>query len=48
MQESPRVEFQLRGRAGRQGDPGTSLFLYDVTDPLLSMFNQAGELGLCV
>jgi len=39
------VEFQLRGRAGRQGDPGTSVFLYDVTDPLLSMYNQAG--GWC-
>ncbi|KAF5842425.1 SecA DEAD-like domain-containing protein [Dunaliella salina] len=42
LQESPRVEFQLRGRAGRQGDPGASVFLYDVTDPLLSMYNQAG------
>ena len=33
--ESPRVDFQLRGRAGRQGDPGESRFFVSLEDDLL-------------
>ena len=33
--ESPRVDFQLRGRAGRQGDPGESRFFISLEDDLL-------------
>eukprot|EP00201_Polytomella_parva_P009603 CAMPEP_0175054974 /NCGR_PEP_ID=MMETSP0052_2-20121109/9811_1 /TAXON_ID=51329 ORGANISM="Polytomella parva, Strain SAG 63-3" /NCGR_SAMPLE_ID=MMETSP0052_2 /ASSEMBLY_ACC=CAM_ASM_000194 /LENGTH=226 /DNA_ID=CAMNT_0016319745 /DNA_START=194 /DNA_END=871 /DNA_ORIENTATION=+ len=33
---SVRVERQLRGRAGRQGDPGTTRVLLDFSDPVLS------------
>ncbi len=33
--ESLRIDRQLRGRAGRQGDPGTSRFLLALDDPLL-------------
>ena len=35
MQESQRVELQLCGRAGRQGDPGQTLMIYDIADPLM-------------
>jgi preprotein translocase subunit SecA len=33
--ESRRIDDQLRGRAGRQGDPGASRFLISLEDPLL-------------
>ncbi len=33
--ESRRVDDQLRGRAGRQGDPGTSRFFVSLEDPLM-------------
>ena len=33
--ESRRVDLQLRGRAGRQGDPGASRFFVSLEDPLL-------------
>jgi preprotein translocase subunit SecA len=33
--ESRRIDNQLRGRAGRQGDPGCSRFLISLEDPLL-------------
>lgn len=37
--ESPRIDRQLCGRAGRQGDPGDSVFFTSLTDPLLEQFN---------
>ncbi len=43
MQESRRVELQLRGRAGRQGDPGTTLMMYDSQDPYIAVQNSMGE-----
>jgi len=36
--ESRRVDRQLRGRAGRQGDPGTSQFYVSLEDNLMRMF----------
>ena len=39
--ESRRIDNQLRGRAGRQGDPGSSRFYLALDDPLLKIF--AGE-----
>ena len=36
--ESERVDLQLRGRAGRQGDPGDSRFFVSLEDPLLVQF----------
>ena len=39
--ESRRIDNQLRGRAGRQGDPGESRFYLSLEDPLMRIF--AGE-----
>jgi preprotein translocase subunit SecA len=39
--ESRRIDNQLRGRAGRQGDPGSSRFYLSLEDPLMKIF--AGE-----
>jgi len=39
--ESRRIDNQLRGRAGRQGDPGLSLFFLSAEDDLVRLF--AGE-----
>ncbi len=36
--ESRRVDNQLRGRSGRQGDPGSSRFFMALEDPLLRIF----------
>ena len=36
--ESRRIDNQLRGRAGRQGDPGSSRFYLSFEDPLLRLF----------
>ncbi|GMV57851.1 MAG: protein translocase subunit SecA [Betaproteobacteria bacterium] len=36
--ESRRIDNQLRGRAGRQGDPGASRFYLSMEDPLLRIF----------
>ncbi len=36
--ESRRIDNQLRGRAGRQGDPGSSRFYLSFEDPLLKIF----------
>jgi len=36
--ESRRIDNQLRGRAGRQGDPGSSRFFLSLEDPLLRIF----------
>ena len=38
--ESRRVDRQLRGRAGRQGDPGTSNFFVSLEDDLMRMFGS--------
>ncbi|HSK25147.1 MAG TPA: preprotein translocase subunit SecA [Egicoccus sp.] len=39
--ESRRVDNQLRGRAGRQGDPGTSRFFLSLEDDLMRLFNAS-------
>jgi len=36
--ESRRIDNQLRGRAGRQGDPGSSVFFISLTDDLMRLF----------
>ncbi|KAA3633115.1 MAG: preprotein translocase subunit SecA, partial [Calditrichaeota bacterium] len=36
--ESRRIDRQLRGRAGRQGDPGSSLFFLSLEDDLMRLF----------
>ncbi len=36
--ESRRVDRQLRGRAGRQGDPGSSIFFVSLEDKLMRLF----------
>jgi preprotein translocase subunit SecA len=36
--ESRRIDNQLRGRAGRQGDPGSSVFFVSLEDPLMRKF----------
>src|ERR1700751_963098 len=38
--ESRRVDRQLRGRAGRQGDPGTSQFYVSLEDDLMRLFGS--------
>ncbi len=38
--ESRRVDRQLRGRAGRQGDPGSSIFFVSLEDDLMRMFGS--------
>ncbi len=38
--ESRRIDNQLRGRAGRQGDPGTSRFYLSLEDDLLRLFGS--------
>jgi preprotein translocase subunit SecA len=38
--ESRRVDRQLRGRAGRQGDPGSSLFFVSLEDNLMRLFGS--------
>ena len=42
--ESRRFDNQLRGRAGRQGDPGSSRFFLSLEDDLLRIFAS----GACV
>jgi preprotein translocase subunit SecA len=44
--ESRRVDRQLRGRAGRQGDPGTSSFFVALEDDLMRMFGSERIAGL--
>ena len=50
--ESRRIDNQLRGRSGRQGDPGTSRFFVSLDDSLMRLFasdsvkNVVGKLGL--
>ncbi|WP_367670718.1 preprotein translocase subunit SecA [Sodalis-like secondary symbiont of Drepanosiphum platanoidis] len=38
--ESRRIDNQLRGRSGRQGDPGSSRFYLSMEDPLMRMFTS--------
>ncbi|MCI4397343.1 MAG: preprotein translocase subunit SecA [Acidobacteria bacterium] len=50
--ESRRIDNQLRGRAGRQGDPGSSRFYLSLEDDLMRLFggdrlkNMMGKLGM--
>ena len=44
--DSRRVDRQLRGRAGRQGDPGTSQFFVSLEDALMRLFNSDRIAGL--
>src|SRR5207302_546073 len=41
--ESRRIDNQLRGRAGRQGDPGSSRFFISLEDDLMKIFGPAAE-----
>jgi preprotein translocase subunit SecA len=44
--ESRRIDDQLRGRAGRQGDPGASRFFVSLEDPLMVRFGLNGLIPL--
>jgi len=44
--ESRRVDRQLRGRAGRQGDPGSTQFFVSLEDDLMRMFGSERIAGL--
>ena len=44
--ESRRIDNQLRGRAGRQGDPGTTKFFLSLQDNLLRIFGGERVAGL--
>ncbi len=44
--ESRRVDRQLRGRAGRQGDPGSSVFFVSLEDDLMRMFGSERIAGV--
>src|ERR1700753_201739 len=44
--ESRRVDRQLRGRAGRQGDPGSSQFFVSLEDNLMRIFGSERIAGL--
>ena len=44
--ESRRIDNQLRGRAGRQGDPGMSLFFVSMEDELMVRFGSERFAGL--
>ncbi|MBD1213864.1 MAG: preprotein translocase subunit SecA, partial [Dolichospermum circinale Clear-D4] len=44
--ESRRIDNQLRGRAGRQGDPGTTRFFLSLEDNLLRIFGGDRVAGL--
>ena len=39
--EARRIDNQLRGRAGRQGDPGSSRFYLSLEDDLMRIFAKA-------
>ena len=38
--ESRRIDNQLRGRSGRQGDPGSSTFYISLDDDLMRIFGS--------
>lgn len=44
--ESRRIDNQLRGRSGRQGDPGESRFFLSLEDDLMRLFGSEKMLGL--
>ncbi|HXW60843.1 MAG TPA: hypothetical protein VEK06_04825, partial [Myxococcota bacterium] len=44
--ESRRIDNQLRGRAGRQGDPGSSLFYLSLQDDLMRIFGSDRMIGM--
>lgn len=44
--ESRRIDNQLRGRSGRQGDPGSSQFFISLEDDLMRMFGSERTMGL--
>ncbi len=44
--ESRRIDRQLRGRAGRQGDPGSSLFFLSLEDDLMRLFGGERLAGI--
>jgi preprotein translocase subunit SecA len=44
--ESRRIDNQLRGRAGRQGDPGESRFFLSLDDDLMRLFGSERIVGL--
>ena len=44
--ESRRVDRQLRGRAGRQGDPGSSVFFVSLEDDLMRLFGSERISGM--
>ncbi|MDI9441928.1 MAG: preprotein translocase subunit SecA [Firmicutes bacterium] len=44
--ESRRIDNQLRGRAGRQGDPGSSQFYVSLEDDLMRLFGSERIMGL--
>ncbi len=44
--ESRRIDNQLRGRAGRQGDKGESRFYLSMTDDLMRLFNSGAAASL--
>ena len=44
--ESRRVDRQLRGRSGRQGDPGSSVFFVSLEDDLMRLFGSERISGL--
>jgi len=44
--ESRRIDNQLRGRAGRQGDPGESRFFLSMTDDIMRLFGSERVIGM--
>ncbi len=44
--ESRRIDNQLRGRSGRQGDPGASCFFISLEDDLMRLFGQERIMGV--
>ena len=44
--ESRRIDNQLRGRSGRQGDPGESMFFLSMQDDLLRLFGSDRLMGI--
>jgi preprotein translocase subunit SecA len=44
--DSRRVDRQLRGRSGRQGDPGSSIFYVSLEDKLMRLFGSERIAGL--
>lgn len=44
--ESRRIDNQLRGRSGRQGDPGSSQFFISLEDDLMRLFGSENIMGL--